>query len=98
MNIEKAKESLETIKMFDNYGLLREHISTIENVLNDYEEDKKELIAEQHRLFYLAKEQENELKELKEFAKIVATKGVDSLQAKSCKDDYDYNNCIFRRI
>jgi len=35
-----------------------------------------------------------ELSDLREFAKIVATKGVDSLQAKSCKDDYDYNNWI----
>lgn len=39
-----------------------EEYKIVKNELNNYEEDKKELIAEQHRLFDLAKEQEEALK------------------------------------
>lgn len=50
------------------YRILR---TQVEDIFNNYEESKKELIAEQHRLFDLAKEQETELNELKEFVKVL---------------------------
>lgn len=69
---EQVKQALENIKHYDSrVGLHEEDYNLIVDALNDYEEDKKELIAEQHRLFELAKEQENELKELKEFVKTI---------------------------
>lgn len=49
-----------------------EYIAKLCNDIAELKEHEKELIAEQHRLFDLAKEQENELKELKEFAKLVS--------------------------
>lgn len=86
---EKAKQVLENIKNIKVGSMVLNDLfggdlKIIETALNDYEEEKKELVAEQHRLFDLAKEQENELKELKEFVKIVATK----VQAKGFKNDY----------
>lgn len=68
---EKVKQALENVKnikvgtmvLNDLFG---EDLKIFETALNDYEEHEKELIAEQHRLFDLAKEQEKELKELKE--------------------------------
>lgn len=72
---EKVKQAFEILKEFlrmtdddenpTNAFYHEEELNVIETALNDYEEHEKELIAEQHRLFNLAKKQENELKELK---------------------------------
>ena len=66
-DILKAFDSMEElIKGKDEY------IAKLCNDRAELKEHEKELIAEQHRLFDLAKEQENELKELREFAKLVS--------------------------
>lgn len=57
----------------------------------DAEENKVELIAEQHRLFDLAKEQEKELNELREFARIAVEKSVSILSTKYYTNVDDYN-------
>ena len=70
---EKVKQAVENVKnikvgtmvLNDLFG---QDLKVIETAFNDYEEDKEELIAEQHRLFDLAKEQANELNELRDFA------------------------------
>ena len=49
-------------------------INKIKDTLNQAEENEKELIAEQHRLFDLAKEHEKELTELREFVRIMASR------------------------
>ena len=48
-----------------------EYIAKLCNDRAELKEHEKDLIAEQHRLFDLAKEQENELNELREFAKSI---------------------------
>lgn len=111
---EKVKQALENVKnikvgtmvLNDLFG---QDLKVIETALEHYEiqntilkEHEKELIAEQHRLFDLAKEQENELKELKEFTRIVFNKNVflwgmayRKNEAKNYKPTYEYykNNC-----
>ena len=79
---EETKKALGHLKNL-NQGLkvsqiYYEAVSTIENALNDYEiqnkilkENNKELIKEQNRLFDIAKEQENELNDLREFVKVL---------------------------
>lgn len=97
---EKVKQAVERLRELDLYDLHSEDIKTIETALNkaeDYEiqntifkEPEKELIAEQHRLFDLAKEQENELKELKRFAEVVIKKQVRMHWLKgSCLERYN---------
>lgn len=92
---EKVKEALETLKQLDYYHLHSEGLKVIETALNkveDYEiqntifkEHEKELIAEQHRLFDLAKEQEEALK-------IIIEKSVDIFQIKYWLKAEDYND------
>lgn len=99
-NVDETFQNIKNIKVgsMTLNDLFGQDLKVIETALNDYEEDKKELIAEQHRLFDLAKEQENELKELREFARIVVEKSVDIDILKSyihCDKlngkDFDYN-------
>ena len=60
----------------------------------ELKEHEKELIAEQHRLFDLAKEQENELKDLREFSKIVVKKRVDVYSILMTVSCIEYNERI----
>lgn len=67
---EKVKQTLkyvEELKLIcrEKKGAVR-RLNAIETELNNCEKEKKELVAEQHRLFDLAKEQESELEKLKE--------------------------------
>ena len=76
--IEKAlEERKELLKWKDSQqDLIKgkdEHIAKLCNDRAELKEHEKELIAEQHRLFDLAKEQENELNELKEFARLICS-------------------------
>ena len=85
------------LKAFDNMEELikgkDEYIAKLCCDRAELKEHEKELIAEQHRLFDLAKEQETELKELREFAKIVSDKRIDmSLFRDYDLDIYEYNN------
>ena len=80
MNIEKGKD---------------EYIAKLCNDRAELKEHEKELIAEQHRLFDIAKEQENELNELREFARIVSEKSVDMLILKQANKNIDYETSVF---
>lgn len=107
---EKVKQVLKDIQIFFKQAeidkrydkQLTDHFlnchNIVENALKQAEENEKELIAEQHRLFDLAKEQENELNELKEFVKLVIGEFVDVDCAKDC-DTYDeYVSCYGREL
>lgn len=65
---EKVKQALESLeKLIEDISIDSGYsypalYADIRTALYDFEEDKKELIAEQHRLFDLAKEQEEALK------------------------------------
>lgn len=79
------------------YRILR---TQVENIFNNYEEDKAELIAGQHRLFDLAKKQETELNELRGFIKIILSKSYWSnrfVWIKECETCEEYNSIFVEK-
>lgn len=86
------------LKAFDNMEELikgkDEYIAKLCCDRAELKEHEKELIAEQHRLFDLAKEQENELKDLREFSKIVVKKRVDVYSILMTVSCIEYNERI----
>lgn len=87
---EKVKQALDNIALGSNTlesqtKQFQEDYNLVVNALSEYEEEKKELIAKQHRLFDLTKEQEEALK-------IIIEKRVDmSLFRDYDLDIYSYN-------
>ena len=70
---EKVKQALKDISYVSGISVksvCRESYETLENFINEAEEHEKELIAEQQRLFDLAKEQEEALEIIARHTKI----------------------------
>ena len=90
------------LKAFDNMEELikgkDEYIAKLCNDRAELKEHEKELIAEQHRLFDLAKEQENELDDLRKFAKLYIAEMVDVDCAKDCNTYDEYVSCYGREL
>lgn len=62
---EKIKKALENLT-YESGVICKNSLDTIEDYCNQAEENEKELIAEQHRLFDLCKEQEKTIAQLTE--------------------------------